>query len=301
MASTTDFFYPLIDDPYVMGRIGCANVLSDLYSAGIVDVDTTLMLLASSEEIKEAATRSTVTRLMMKGFSDAAREAGTNVSGGQSVRNPWPIIGGVASAVVREEQLVRPENAVPGDVVVLTKPLGTQVAVNAHQWLGQRTACKQNEMLAAAAEKAVGAAAIEAAYEKAAASMARLNRTGAAMMHKHGAHAATDVTGFGLAGHASNLAREQKARVAIEIDALPVIRDTVKLDDIGGFGLMFGFSAETSGGLLVCLPPEKAGPFCEEIEKIDGVPAWIVGKVVPRSPRDEEVVRISDTPKIIEF
>jgi selenide,water dikinase len=297
--STTDFFYPLIDDPYMMGRIGCANVLSDLYSAGIVDVDTMLMLLASSEEITDARVRALVTRLLMKGFADAAREAGTNVSGGQSVRNPWPIIGGVASAVVREEELVRPENAVPGDVVVLTKPLGTQPAVNAHQWYGRRSTCKQRATLAAEADKAVGWERVKAAYDKAAASMARLNRTGARLMHKHSAHAATDVTGFGLAGHATNLAKEQKASVTIEVDTLPVIRDTVALDEIGGYGLTLGFSSETSGGLLVCLPPDKAAPFCEEIAAIDNVPAWVIGRVVPRRPEGPFV--LDDSPKIIEY
>lgn len=132
LVSTTDFFFPIVDDPYAMGRIGAANVLSDLYSTGIDTPDSVLMLLAAPEEIPDPGVRKTVTQLMMRGFADAAREAGCPVSGGQSVRNPWPIIGGVASAAVREQDILRPVHAVPGDVVVLTKPLGTQIAANAH-------------------------------------------------------------------------------------------------------------------------------------------------------------------------
>lgn len=143
---------------------------------------------------------------------------------------------------------------------------------------------------------------IERAYETAASSMARLNRCGARLMRTHGAHACTDVTGFGLLGHAANLAKEQTQRVAITIDTLPVIRDTLLLDKVGGYGLDMGISAETSGGLLVCLPSEDAARrFCEDIEREDGVPSWIVGKVIARSGDDEQPATLADEPKIIEF
>jgi len=135
--STTDFFYPLVEDPYLQGQIACANVLSDLYALGLYHCDNILMLLGvcvgmSSEEAD------ITTRLMMKGFNDQALAGLTKVTGGQTVKNEWPLIGGVAMSTSQESDFIRPELAVPGDVLVLTKPIGTQVAVNLHQWLDSK-------------------------------------------------------------------------------------------------------------------------------------------------------------------
>lgn len=136
LVQTTDFFYPIVDDPYMMGKIACANVLSDLYAMGVTECDNMLMMLGVSTKMTESE-RDVVVPMMMRGFKDAALEAGTAVTGGQSVVNPWATIGGVASTVCQPNEYIVPDNAVPGDVLVLTKPLGNQVAVNAHQWLDQ--------------------------------------------------------------------------------------------------------------------------------------------------------------------
>lgn len=287
LISTTDFFYPLIDDPYLQGRIGCANVLSDIYSLGIPDCDNMLMLLAASEEVP-GKYRKIVTSLMMKGFSDMAKEAGTIVTGGQSVRNPWPIIGGVAMCVRDEQRFIRPVSAQPGDLVVLTKPIGTQVAVNSHQWL------HTNPDMWAAISSCITPEAVEAAYHLAIKSMSRLNRTGAKLMQKYGAHAATDVTGFGLLGHATNLASEQCSPCTLEIHTLPILRGMQPVAQETGFPLLEGRSAETSGGLLVCLPADKAQAFCDEIMQIDKEPAWIIGKVVPLYASGEKAKILPD-------
>ena len=105
IVQTTDFFYPLVDDPYLQGKIACANVLSDLYAMGVTDCDNMLMLLGVSSELtlKE---REVVTSLVMKGFSDLALEAGTTINGGQTVINPWYIVGGVASSVVTKDEVI---------------------------------------------------------------------------------------------------------------------------------------------------------------------------------------------------
>lgn len=94
--------------------------------------------------------------------------------------------------------MIRPENAVPGDVLILTKPLGTQVAVNAHQWMHQTL-----QWLSFSATSSVSKKEVMRAYQMACESMSRLNRNGARLMHKYGAHCGTDVTGFGLMGHAA--------------------------------------------------------------------------------------------------
>lgn len=105
LVQTTDFFYPLVEDPYMQGKIACANVLSDLYAMGVSDCDNMLMLLGVSTDMT-AKEREVVTTLMIKGFNDLAKEAGTSVNGGQSVLNPWYIIGGVATSVVSSSEFI---------------------------------------------------------------------------------------------------------------------------------------------------------------------------------------------------
>jgi len=134
------------------------------------------------------------------------------------------------------------------------------------------------------------------AFSKASNSMSRLNKTAAILMHKYGAHAATDITGFGLIGHASNLATNQKNDVSFIIHTLPVIRTMIKVNTIVNFKLTDGFSAETSGGLFICLPKDKADLFCKEIKEIDGEEAWIIGDVV----HGNKTSSLSSSVKIIE-
>jgi len=291
LVQTTDYFYPLVDDPYIQGKIGCANVLSDLYAMGVHQCASMLMILAASTDM-EATERKLVTRLLIEGFNDQAKSAGTIVTGGQTVRNPWPIIGGVATSVCKESQIIMPVNAVPGDVIVLTKPLGTQVAVNVHQWMyiPEKWSRVSSFMTK---EHAIRA------YEVAIDSMVRLNKIGAQLMHKYNAHACTDVTGFGIIGHGRNLVRNQKAAVNFEIHTLPIIK-YMKEADNKIFGLMDGTSAETSGGLFICMPAENAEVYCKEIEAMDGYPAWIIGRVVEsKEDRTANTCKIVENPTII--
>ena len=290
LVQTTDFFYPLVDDPYMMGKIACANVISDLYAMGVTECDNMLMLLAVSQKMSEKE-RDVVVPLMMRGFRDSAEEAGTSVNGGQTVVNPWMTIGGVATTVCQPNEFIMPDNAVVGDVLVLTKPLGTQVAVNAYQWLDQ--ADKWNRIKLVVSEDDV-----RKAYQRAMFSMARLNRTAARLMHKYNAHGATDITGFGLLGHANNLARIQKNEVGFVIHNLPIIAKMAAVSKACGnmFGLLQGHSAETSGGLLIALPREQAAAFCKDIEKQEGYQAWIIG-IVEKGSRS---ARIIDKPRVIE-
>jgi len=273
IVSTTDFFYPLIQNPYTMGMIACANVLSDLYAVGIIHIDSILMLLAASTAM-DPELRSKVTAHIVNGFCDLARSACARVTGGQSVMNPWPIIGGVAMSVVRESEIIRPENAIPGDVIVLTKPLGIQLAVNVFEWF-LRDKAKFETLNGIIDENDAFRA-----YAVAEASMMRLNLTAAKLMHKYHAHAATDVTGFGILGHAKNLAKNQKVNVDLILDVLPLIRGMGRVNEVRNFKLMDGYAAETSGGLLICMHENDAIEFMKEIENIDGWPAWIIGRVV---------------------
>ncbi|XP_055399828.1 selenide, water dikinase 1 isoform X2 [Bubalus kerabau] len=170
LVQTTDYIYPIVDDPYMMGRIACANVLSDLYAMGVTECDNMLMLLGVSNKMTDRE-RDKVMPLIIQGFKDAAEEAGTSVTGGQTVLNPWIVLGGVATTVCQPNEFIMPDNAVPGDVLVLTKPLGTQVAVAVHQWLDIPE--KWNKIKLVVTQEDV-----ELAYQEAMMNMARLNRTG---------------------------------------------------------------------------------------------------------------------------
>lgn len=244
-----------------------------MYAMGVSDIDNVLMLLAWSTQMPEQA-REIVTAKMIAGFDAACKEAGTVVSGGQSVRNPWPIIGGVAQSIAKKEDIIMPINAQPGDLIVLTKPIGTQLAVNAKQWMWNPE--KWAQYSAYTTERTV-----RRAFHLANQQMMRLNRTGALLMHKHHAHAATDVTGFGILGHLDALVRNQTRDVSMRLHTLPILAGMARLSEAApGFRLLQGYSAETSGGLMVCLAPQDAHAFLEEIQQIDGQPAWIVGEVV---------------------
>lgn len=292
MVQTTDFFYPLVDDPYMMGRIAAANVLSDMYAMGVTTCDNMLMLLGVSTKMTDKE-RDVIIPLMIRGFKDGAEEGGSCVTGGQTVLNPWLTIGGVASSVCKTngEFIMPGDNAIAGDVLVLTKPLGTQVAVNAYQWLDQPDRWNRIKLVVSEDD-------VRKAYQRAMNSMARLNRTAARLMHTFNAHGATDVTGFGLLGHAKNLAKVQKNRVGFVIHNLPIIAKMAAVSKACGnmFQLLQGLSAETSGGLLITLPREQAAAFCKKIESEEGYQAWIIG-IVEKADR---TARIIDKPRVIE-
>lgn len=280
--STTDFFFPLVESPYLQGRIGACNVLSDLYAEGAPDCDFVLMLLAASTDMPDKM-RNICTREMVRGFNDACAEAETCVTGGQTVLNPWPIIGGVATSLVSKDEFISPDGAVEGDVVVVTKPMGTQVAVNLWQWYKKQNAHWKQTVAAGATDPDRAASAMHKAIE----SMGRLNRNAAKLMLKYGAHAATDVTGFGILGHAQNLSDNQQAEVGLEIHTLPCVEGMAAVGDACGinFKLREGYSAETSGGIMLCLPANASAAFREEIQALDGQPAWEIGRVVKSAER----------------
>lgn len=281
LVSSTDFFYPLIDDPLVMGRIAAANVLSDVYAMGVSEVDTVLMILAGSTDMPHAV-RMTVTRLLMEGFAAHCALAGTSLQGGQSVLNPWPTIGGTATALVADADIRLPVHAVAGDVLLLTKPLGIQTAVNLKQWGGAKATEAQREKLASLATLSPPWTRHDTlyAYHAAVDSMCALNRTAAQLLHSHQSHAATDVTGFGILGHADQLSKLQRAPVSYVIHTLPVLGRVMEVSDRFNMGLRQGTAAETSGGLLVALEAGRVEAFRAEYREREGREAWVVGDVV---------------------
>nr|XP_037856646.1 selenide, water dikinase 1-like isoform X2 [Chlorocebus sabaeus] len=170
LVQTTDYIYPIVEeDPYMTGRIASANVLSDFYAVGVTECDNMLMLLGVSNKMTDRE-GDKVMPLINQDFKDAAEEAGTSVTGGQTVLNPWIVLGGVATTVCQPSEFIMPDNAVPGDVLVLTKPLGTQVAVAVHQWLDIPEKWNKIKLVFTQED-------IELAYQEAMMNMGRLNRT----------------------------------------------------------------------------------------------------------------------------
>jgi len=200
--------------------------------------------------------------------------------------NPWPIIGGMANILVKADEYRRPNFGQPGDIIVLTKPIGTQPAVNLKQTPKDYSISQES---------------IDLAYELSVESMAHLNRDTAKLMLKYESHGATDITGFGLLGHAQNLASAQFDEVDLILDALPVIdKMHLKIDNLADFKVMEGYSAETSGGILCMLAPDKAEDFVKESLEVYGQEVWTVGKVVKGERRavikdDCEVISINKT------
>uniref|UniRef100_A0AC35TW60 Selenide, water dikinase n=1 Tax=Rhabditophanes sp. KR3021 TaxID=114890 RepID=A0AC35TW60_9BILA len=277
LVTTTDFFYPLVDDPYIQGRITCANVLSDLYAAGVTETDNMLMLLGVYKDFLPNE-RDIVVKEFMKGFKDCADLADTKIRGGQTVKCPWLLLGGVATSVCTKEEMLDVTRANEGNVLVLTKPLGGQIAVNAFEWLKINKQRVEDLKIEDVDRKIVEA------YNQVCEQMCRLNRNAAILAKKYGAFASTDVTGFGILGHADNLVKSQKAKnLKFVLNNLPTLNHVQEISKNmpgnNGFRLFTGTSAETSGGLLLAMEEGKAKDFIAELKEMDGFPAWIIGKV----------------------
>jgi selenide,water dikinase len=269
LVQTVDFFTPIVDDPYAYGAIAAANALSDVYAMGGRPL-TALSVAAFPERDFPLEWA----REIVAGGAAKLAEAGCALLGGHSVRDPEIKFGYAVTGLVDPERMLTNAGGRAGQALVLTKPLGTGVIA---------TALKAGH----APDDAVAAATR---------SMSRLNREASEVALAHGATAATDITGFGLVGHAAAIARESRLTLEIELKALPLLPGALELADryqAGGLKsnraefeprVEYGGRAEearrallydpqTSGGLLVLVPePETAALTA----KLDG--ARVVGR-----------------------
>jgi selenide,water dikinase len=248
LIATTDFFMPIVDDPYDFGRIAATNAISDVYAMG----GTPIMALALVGMPINVLSTATIGRVL-EGGESVCRAAGIPIAGGHSIDSVEAIYGLVALGLVHPKRVKRNADAKPGDLLVLGKPLGVGV---------QSAALKKNALDAAG-------------YQRMIATATRLNTPGPELAALDGVHALTDVTGFGLAGHALEMARGARATVRITWSTVPLLQGVRELASQGmvtgasarnwaGYGadvvLPEGFAAEdqalltdpqTSGGLLV--------------------------------------------------
>ncbi len=281
IVATVDFFTPIVDDAYDFGRIAAANALSDIYAMGATPL-LALNLVGWPRDTLPYELLGDV----LRGGADIAREAGAFVLGGHSVDDPEPKYGMVAIGEVHPNRIVTLANAQGGDVLVLTKPIGTGVLT---------TALKRD--LASAADLA-----------DAVTSMATLNAGGARAMLANGAHAATDVTGFGLLGHLHNMLAASGVSAEIDAASVPLL---AKAADLAASGAIPGgtkrnrealtdtvrfdaavpetirvllFDAQTSGGLLIAVPPNRADSLLAALKNEKTPAAARIGRIVGGPP-----------------
>ncbi len=202
---TLDFFPPLVDDPRTFGEIAAANALSDVFAMG-----GRVLFALSIAAFPEDLPRDVLTEIFA-GASSKVREAGGTLAGGHTIRDPEPKYGLAVIGAAHPEKLLRKGGARPGDRLVLTKPLGTGVLVS-----GSRQGRTSDADLATAID-----------------GMRRLNRAASEALVATGIHAATDVTGFGLLGHALEMARASGTRFVFDAAALPVLAGARELAAAG--------------------------------------------------------------------
>lgn len=272
LVSTTDFFPPLVDDPADFGAIAAANACSDVYAMG-GRVVVALNIAAFPEELPRD-----VIATIFAAAAEVVREAGGSVGGGHTIRNPEPIFGLAVQGLIDPRRVFRKGGAQPGDVLVLSKPLGTALTL------------------------AGGTAEDKAA---AIAGMRTLNRDAAEQLVAAGpdVHAVTDVTGYGLAGHAWEMAERSSVRIRVHADALVAYPGALEAATAGlrtggdprnrayveGRFTSSGseaddalcFDPQTSGGLLAAVTPELAGELVGRPVGGDGLTWWRVGDVAP--------------------
>jgi selenide,water dikinase len=250
--NTLDFFTPIVDEPEVQGRIAGSNVTSDIYTLGVTNIASLLTIMAYPENMPQEFAVG-----MLKGLGDFCREMNIPLVGGHTICNPWPIIGGAVTGIGNIDKIIYTRGAQPGDRLFLTKPLGIAPAMAAYRLQKEADG---KELLAS-----VPADLIEKAIAQAIGNMTSSNKFAAEVMQKVPIHAATDITGFGLKGHLTNMAMLSK--VDVIINNLYVIEGTPVLSELLGYPLLTGEAKETAGGLLMAVSKENIDALQSEFDK----------------------------------
>lgn len=271
--STTDFFPPVVDDPYDFGAIAAANALSDIYAMG-GDVLFAINLVAFPDHLGHE-----ILSEVLRGGAEKVREAGAVVVGGHSVNDKEPKYGLAVTGIIDPAKVKRKGGARPGDVLILTKPLGVGVITTA-----LKRAMTSAEHVATAV-----------------ASMKQLNKQAATAAQLANAHSMTDITGFGLLGHAHEMALAAQVDFTFYLDQLPWLPGAIEYGTAGAFPGGMGnnmrffsphitftkdvsqlmgdmlYTPETSGGLLVALAPDQVEIFRQHCDTAVPIGEVVVG------------------------
>ena len=289
IVATVDFFAPIVDDPYAFGAIAAANAFSDIYAMGAIPLlALNLVAWPRDPELLELLGET------LRGGSDVVSKAGAFLVGGHSIEDTEPKYGMVAIGEIHPEKVINNSGAQPGDVLVLTKPLGTGIL---------STAVKR-ELIT------------ESSIAAAVTSMSTLNAGAAEAMRavENAVHAATDVTGFGLLGHLRNMLEASKVSARVSIGTLPVFDDVRNLidqdavpggtvrnldavrectsfaDNVGKVDRLLSADAQTSGGLLIAVAAPRSKELVAALEQHRTPAAAVIGKITHRGEWLMEVV-----------
>ena len=281
LIQTTDFFPPIVDDPYLYGKIAATNALSDVYAMG-GEPKLALNILCAAEGMADETIRE-----ILRGGYDAAYEAGAIITGGHTIRGAEPIYGLAVSGFVHPQKVLTNSNARPGDALILTKPLG----------VGIITTGAKADMV----EKSV----LDRIYLQ----MATLNKAARDIMVRYDVHSCTDVTGFALLGHSYEMAQGSGCTIHIQTDKVPYHAEALELAAMGlvpagayrnrefaqaGVAIRGKLSLamedilydpQTSGGLLFALPEQEA-EACLSRLKASIPDAAIIGYVTEKEESD---------------
>jgi len=281
LVATTDFFMPIVDDPYDFGRIAATNAISDVYAMG-----GTPILALAIVAMPIARLPVEVIGRVLAGGNAVCAEAGIPIAGGHTIDSVEPIYGLVALGLVHPDRVRRNADARAGDVLVLGKPLGVGVL---------SAALKKGRL-------------DDAGYARLIDTTTRLNKPGSRLAELAGVHAITDVTGFGLAGHALEMARGAGLRVEIDWNAVPLIKGVASLAEAGfvtgasdrnwdGYGAQVALGAglpavaralltdpQTSGGLLVSCRPDSVDAVLACFRDGGFADAAVIGRLVDGAP-----------------
>jgi selenide,water dikinase len=282
LVQTVDFFTPIVDDPFSYGQIAAANSLSDIFAMGGRPL-TALNIIGFPADLVRPKT---VSAILRGGLAKAA-EVGCSVIGGHSIRNPEPIYGLAVTGIVDIRRVTTNANARPGDLLVLTKPLGTGIATTA---IKRGLASRMLE-------------------EKVIALMSKVNTVGAELAELGLVRAATDITGYGLMGHLVSLCRASGVSADVDPNSVPMISneitDLIELGSVpegtrqnlyattvvvgwentGETRRILLTDAQTSGGLLLCVAEAKLEKVQKILEKTRTPCAAAIGRIVPRRRR----------------
>jgi selenide, water dikinase len=259
IAQTVDFFTPIVDDPYVFGQIAAANAISDIYAMGATPILGLAIAGFPTDKLPLD-----VLEQILRGGADKAAEAGFPVGGGHTIIDDVPKYGLVVTGIVKTDRLVRNSTARDGDVLYLTKPIGTGILVSAYRAATMRKFFRREPP----------------SLDEAIRWMTMLNRDASRAMVECGASAATDVTGYGLIGHLLEMCEGSGVGATLEISAIPVLAGARELlargfrpegtvrnlatfrnrirGNAGEQDLTLLCDAQTSGGLLIAMPPDRA-------------------------------------------
>lgn len=297
LITTTDFFTPIVDDPWTYGAIAAVNAMSDVYAMG-GEVLFCLNVAGFPEDLPSEAVAQ-----IFAGGAVKVREAGGAIAGGHTLTSPEPFYGLSVTGLVHPDQVMRKGGAQPGDLLFLTKPLGTGIIATAAKRTGPGESAAQRFARLAQGHPTLEPAHLDAAID----SMLRLNRAAAQAGQAAGVRSATDITGFGLLGHAAEMqsaaARTGQVGFVIRAAAVPTLAGVweyiaagyfsgAATRNPGHYGIHVTidpavspaqrtllWEAETSGGLLLAVPAANADRFtaaCAERSQ----PCWHIGEVV---------------------